>query len=359
MSIYQRGRIWWIDYYYKGRRLREPASESKQEAINALTARKGDIVKGRFDLKQKIRDWRFEEFSVEFLEHRKSGRRWWKSDICRMRTLIRYFGGFFLADITPFDVEKFKVERRKSVSGPSVNRELALLKSMFNAARQWGFVRIENPVRGVRYYPERQKERILTEDEARRLIAAGGKTVKPVIVLALNTGMRKSEILDLRWDNVDFKRRFIRVERSKNNRSRKIPMNSAVFEELQKLRGNGSEHVFTKERSSERLRCVRSAFESACRRAEIQNLRFHDLRHTFATNLVMSGVDLVTVKEILGHSTIEMTVRYSHPSDLRKMAAVEQLVLKHDEHEVTDGHNLVTVPAKTGEKEQASRALTH
>ena len=356
MSIYQRGKIWWIDYYYKGRRLREPVSESKQEAIDALTARKGDIVKGRFELMREKREWRFEEFSAEFLKHRKSGRRWWKKDLYRMKALIRHFGGLFLADITSYDVEKFKVERRKSVSGPSVNRELALLKSMFNAAKQWGFVCMENPLRGVRYYPECQKERILTEDEVRRLISSSGKTVRPVIVLALNTGMRKSELLELRWDNVDFKRRFIRIERSKNNRVRKIPMNSAVYGELLKLRRNGSDHIFTKEHSSEPLRCVRSAFESTCRRAGISNLRFHDLRHTFATNLVMSGVDLVTVKEILGHSTIEMTVRYSHPSDVRKMAAVEQLVSKREEKERRmDGHNLVT----TEKDEPTSRVVTH
>lgn len=348
MAIYQRRKIWWIDYYYKGRRIREPVSSSRKEAEKALMARQGDIVRGTFKLEKKGKERCFDEFAIEFLEQRKSGRKWWKKDLYRMKTLVNQFGNSFLSDISTYNIEKFKTKRRDEVSGPTVNRELALLKSLFNMAGKWGFLTTENPVKGVSYYPERQMERILSNGEAERLIASCGETVRPVVVCALNLGMRKSELLDLEWKNVNFRHRFIRVERSKNNRSRKIPMNSVVYEELSRLRGNGNTHVFTKGNSTEPLRCVRSTFESACRRADITNVRFHDLRHTFATNLVMQGVDLVTVKEILGHSTIEMTVRYSHPSDERKMTAVERLVSKrqtryNDDSNRVDGHNMVTI----------------
>ncbi len=159
--------------------------------------------------------------------------------------------------------------------------------------------------------------------------------------------MRKSEILELMWKDVDFKRRFIRVVRPKNNRQRKIPMNSTVECELKNLLRNGTDYVFTQLRSTERLKCIVTAFKTACRNAGIVGLWFHDLRHTFATNLVMNGVDLVTVKEILGHSDISMTVRYSHPSDKRKMDAVEGLdfsrkAVKIESNSWGDGHNTVT-----------------
>lgn len=348
MAIYQRGTVWWIDYYYKGRRIREPVSGTRKEAEKALMARQGDIVRGTFKLVKKGKERYFEEFAIEFLEHRKSGRKWWKKDLYRMKTLVHQFGNSFLSDISTYDIDKFKTARREEVSGPSVNRELALLKSMFNMAEMWGFLTTKNPVKGVRYYPERQKERILSNEEAERLIANCGETVQPVVVCALNTGMRKSELLDLEWKNVNFGHRFIRIERSKNNRSRKIPINSTVYEELSRLRRNGSTHVFTKGNSTEPLRCIRSAYERARRCAGLSDVRFHDLRHTFATNLVMGGIDLVTVKEILGHSTIEMTVRYSHPSDERKMSAVERLVsgrqTRYNEDSARgDGHNLVTI----------------
>jgi len=349
LGIYQRGKIWWIDYYWKGRRLREPVSRSKQQAMEALQSRQGDIVKGKYELVQKTKAWRFDEFACKYLEHLKANRRWWTRELSRLKVLVGFFGKSFLNEVTSYDVERYIEKRRKTVTGPGVNRELAALKAMFNKAVEWGFSSGRNPVKGIKYFPEREMERILSDDEASRLAAACSLSLRPVVIVALNTGMRKSEILDLRWENVDFGRKYIRVERSKNNRTRKVPMNSAVLEELRRLRGNGSEYVFTKERSEGKLCCIATAFKTACRRAGIQRLRFHDLRHTFATNLVVNGVDLVTVKEILGHSDISMTVRYSHPSDTRKMNAVEMLVLgkgRGREGEISrgDGHNLVTIP---------------
>ncbi len=356
MSVYQRGKFWWIDYYFKGKRRREPVSESRQEAVAALRARRGDIVQGRFALARKRREVSFEEFSGEYLRYLKANRRWWQREVSRLRVLVRYFGRLALNEISPLDVERYKAARRKTVTGPGVNRELALLKTMLNKAVLWDFAKLENPVSRVRYFPERQMERILTDDEARRLLDSCGPSLRPLVLVALNTGMRRSELFSLSWADVDFGRRYLRVERSKNNRSRKVPMNSAVREELERLKRNGSEFVFTKARSKEGLRCVRTTFLTACRRAGILNLRFHDLRHTFATNLVMAGTDLVTVKEILGHSDISMTVRYSHPSDRRKMEAVEGLaVVGTTRCWGGDGHNLVTMP----EVADADTQLSH
>jgi integrase len=347
LGIYQRGKIWWIDYYYKGRRLREPVSASRQEATAALKARSGDIVKGRFELKREAKDCRFEEFAVVYAKHLKATRRGWRKELSKLKVLVRHFGSRMLGDVTTYDVECFKAERKKTMAGATVNRDLALLKTMYNKAAQWKFFRGENPVRGVGFFAEQQKERILSDEEARRLVESSTKSLKPVVIVALNTGMRMSEILGLRWENVDFTRRFIFVERSKNGRSRKVPMNSEVLKTLAGLQRNGNEFVFPKERSSGPLRSVRTAFLNALRKAKIANVRFHDLRHTFATNLVMNGVDLVTVKEILGHSEIAMTVRYSHPSDSRKMDAVERLVTQERSSRDAlptgeDGHNLVT-----------------
>ncbi len=348
MAIYQRRKIWWIDYYYKGRRFRERVSESKTEAENALKARQADILRGRFEFKKDKHEWWFDEYAIEYIDHLKEVRqKWWTKEISRMKMLVKSFGRKLMTEVSAHDIEKYKAQRRKTVSGAGVNRELDLLKAMYNKAILWGFVRMENPVSKVSSYPEFQRENILSDREAERLIAASNDALRPVVVIALNTGMRKSEILELTWKDVDFKRRFIRVVRPKNNRQRKIPMNSTVREELKKLCGNGTEYVFTQLRSTAKLQCIVTAFKTACRNAGIKGLWFHDLRHTFATNLVMNGVDLVTVKEILGHSDISMTVRYSHPSDKRKMDAVEGLDFgRKAEKSVQisrgDGHNTVT-----------------
>jgi hypothetical protein len=137
MAVYQRGNTWWIDYYFKGESLREPVSSSRKKAMEALEARRGDIVRGRFELVAKDRrETAFEEFACEYLKHLKATRRWWKGEASRMKSLVRHFGKMPLAEISVYDVEKYKEMRRKKLSGSGINREFALLKSMLNRASE-------------------------------------------------------------------------------------------------------------------------------------------------------------------------------------------------------------------------------
>jgi len=140
--------------------------------------------------------------------------------------------------------------------------------------------------------------------------------------------MRKGEIYSLRWDQVDLPNRLIRIINGKSEKSdRHIPMNDVVFELLSNLsQRHDSEFVFPNLRKAdERFRDPKVGFAKAVRLAKIPHLRFHDLRHTFATRLVGVGVDLVTVQDLLGHSTIIMTTRYAHPLADVKIAAVKRL----------------------------------
>ena len=144
-----------------------------------------------------------------------------------------------------------------------------------------------------------------------------------MIIVAVNSGMRLGEILGLRWSQVDFASARIRVERTKSGRIRFIDMNEVLIKEFMRLReGRGkSELVFTSPITGKPYVDAGSAWPTACRKAGIKGLRFHDLRHTFATRLVEHGADLITVKELLGHSTVEITQRYTHPNqDLKKKA---------------------------------------
>jgi hypothetical protein len=174
LAVYQRGKTWWIDYYFNGERLREPVSSSRKEAMEALESRRGAIVQGRFELVQKDRrQTTFEEFAGEFLRQVKATRRRWKAEVSRMKSLVAYFGKKALSEITAYDVERFKEKRRNAVSGTTINRELAILKSMLNRASDWGFAKLAvNPVSKVSYFPERQVERILTDEDAAKLVAA-------------------------------------------------------------------------------------------------------------------------------------------------------------------------------------------
>src|SRR5215470_13609423 len=134
-------------------------------------------------------------------------------------------------------------------------------------------------------------------------------------MLALNTGMRKGEILGLRWEQVDFTNRVITIYNGKTEHSdRMLPMNDAVLELMLNLRRErrGAFVFPSPKKKDERIRDLKTSFHRAVRIARIPHLRFHDLRHTFATRIVRAGVDLITLQHLLGHSTIKMTARYAH-----------------------------------------------
>lgn len=150
--------------------------------------------------------------------------------------------------------------------------------------------------------------------------------MKPILICALNTGMRKGEILGLTWNCVDFKEGFITLLRTKSGKKRKIPISSALRPILEELRNNKTGHyVFTSAWTGSRYFDLKRSFPSICKMAGIEDLRFHDLRHTAATRMVSAGIDLVVVQDILGHADIKTTMRYAHPVPERKLLAVEAL----------------------------------
>ena len=138
--------------------------------------------------------------------------------------------------------------------------------------------------------------------------------------------MRKSEILGLKWDLVDLKHGFILLNVTKNGERREIPINSTLNDALLELmRRIDVPYVFYDKTTGAPYKDIKNSFASACKIAGIRDFRFHDLRHTFASHLVMAGIDLVTVKELLGHKTLTMTLRYAHLAPGHKINAVDTL----------------------------------
>jgi integrase len=200
---------------------------------------------------------------------------------------------------------------------------------MFNLAIDWGYLD-RNPAKGVRLFSEKDNmiEQILSPEEEIKLLENCAPHLRPIVLTALLTGMRRGEILNLRWPQVDFKRRVIRVEKTKSKKIRYIPMNEELFNTLSQinLTVDGNEHVFLYRGNP--IKDVKRAFKDAVDDAKIKGLRFHDLRHTFATRLIERGVDLITVKELLGHHSVVVTQRYTHSNSDQKMNAVQRLSQK-------------------------------
>lgn len=364
-GIFKKEGIWHIDYYLDGRgsqRVRERIGSSFQLAQIALSKRKLEIAEGKYIHKKKIKRMGFEELSDMYMElHSKPNKKsWYRSDIKSIKSLQNYFGGKNIHKITQEMVEGFKCARSKAkkkngkiLAPATVNRELACLRTMFNKAMQWGKIKY-NPVKNVKLFRENnERTRYLEKNEIVRLLSQSADHLKPIIILALNTGMRKGEMLGLKRENVDFNRDIIYITDSKDGKAAWIHMNQTARNAiLSSIKHDDSEYVFAKPGGMS-YGNVRTAFEKACKRAEIKNFRFHDLRHTFASHLVMSGVDLNTVRELMRHKSMAMTLRYAHLSSDHKKRAVAVL-------DKIGGHLVDTkaIVDKTPEKDISYKALT-
>lgn len=261
---------------------------------------------------------------------------WWKERL----------GPYMLAYVTPAmiaekrdeleatPVKQGKTEKPRSAS--TVIRYMATLSHVFTVAvREWGWLD-DNPVRKVTKPSEpRGRVRFLSDTERERLLAASRKSKNPclydVVLLALSTGMRRGEIMNLTWDAVDFQRRMITLEHTKNGERRAVPLVGPVYNamwERSRIRRIDSPYVFPA-----RLRYgkepqpidIQNAWLVALKRADIKNFRFHDLRHSAASYLAMNGASLPEIAAVLGHKTLAMVQRYAHLSDAHTSKVVERM----------------------------------
>ncbi len=326
MALYKRGNVWWYEFWYKGRRYREGVGPNKKEAETVLGKHRTEVRENRFFDVRKEADMRFEALAEEYLKYSRVNKKSFERDEYITQNLKTHFGGLVIGRITPRLIEKYKIMRSDHVKPATVNRELACLKHMFTMAMKWGEA-TTNPVKEVKLFRQAKGSlRVLSREEEDKLLAASALHLRPIITTALNSGMRRGEILNLTWNKVNFENRVITVEKTKNGECRTIPMNQRLLETL-KMIDKQSVFVFHKDDGT-RFGEVKKAFCSAVRRCGIDKCRFHDLRHTFATRLVMAGADLKTVQELLGHKTIAMTMRYSHPTPKHRVWAVELLDLQ-------------------------------
>ncbi len=335
LRLGESGKESWYIYYRTDRmRVRKVVrlAQSRADALKVLQIEVADAFRGQYGFKRGEKKVRFDEFGKIYIEnYAKLNKRSWKDDVFTVDLLNKSFGTMLLQENNPLDIEKFRSKRlSEGVSKLRVNRNLAIMKKMFNLAIDWGYAQA-NPVRRVRFFSEYEnlKERVLTSEEETRLLAACAPYLKSIVITALNTGMRRGEVLGLKWSQISLPQRLIRVERTKSGKVRFIPINDFLFHEFQRLaRANGSaEYVFLNPRNRKRLVDTSTGFDTANKRAHITGLRFHDLRHTFASRLVARGVDLITVKDLLGHHSVITTQRYTHSNADQKRRAVQALII--------------------------------
>jgi len=330
-GIYKRGNIYWIRYAGPdGRIIRESTGSSKiKDAESKLIDRRKEVKEGELPEIHKIENHIFRELADAYLVWAER-QRCFNGKKYLIKQLVDKFGNLPLRRFNTMLVEQFQTERMQKGNKPAtINRFLATLKHMFTKAVDWNMVEesVLKGIRKVKLLQENNKRlRFLSKEECQLLLISCDNHLKPIVFTALHTGMRKAEILNLCWNQVDLKHGFILLEITKNGERREVPINEPLQEMFQRqTRRLDVPFVFYDNRNGQPYQDIKHSFASACRRAGIKDFHFHDLRHTFASHLVMAGVDLATVKELLGHKTLTMTLRYAHLAPSHKVKAVDIL----------------------------------
>ncbi len=330
-GIYKRGNIWWIRYAgLDGKIIYESSGSTRfKDAEALLIKRKAEIKEGKQPEVKRIANHTFKELATEYKQWARRQKSF-NTKIYKIDALVSEFGNLPLRRFTTMLIEQYQTKLINQGFKPSTcNRYLATLKHMFTKAIDWDMVEehVLKAIRKVKFLPENNRRlRYLSKEECQALINACEPHLKPIVITALNTGMRKSEILNLKWDQVDLKHGFILLDKTKNGERREIPINETLRQTLQGImRRLDVPYVFHDPKTGKPYKDVKRSFHTALRRAKIKDFRFHDLRHTFASHLVMAGVDLTTVKELLGHKDLKMTLRYAHLAPSHKVKAVDLL----------------------------------
>jgi len=328
-SIYKRGRVWYISYYVNGRRIRKKVGTSKKLAELVQKEVEVKIAKGELGWEE-VKDPTFKDFQEEYLSYLRVNTR--PKTYVRYRDALDHFRSFLekngslswkLSQISFSFIEQFKKERIKFVKPHTVNIELKVLKAFYNFAIKCKCA-VKNPVNEVSFFRTSEKKpRFLTKEEIKKLLRSSN-SLYPVLYTFLKTGLRKAELINLRWENVDFQRKCILVEsnngwQTKTGNTREIPLGDDVLSILKNL-PRKSDYVFLNTQGRKYEYHLTERVKRLGQSIGLSDLTLHMLRHTFISHLVMSGVDLVTVKELAGHSDIKTTMRYAHlaPEHLRK-----------------------------------------
>jgi integrase len=328
--------IWWIRYADSAGREHREKVGPKGVARRLYEKRKTDVREGRFFPSERRRAILVREILDDYRRYAENSGKKIESNWGSYKRLYAAFGDIMVNSLLPTQIEEFRDDLGKTLKPASVNCHLQILRAAFNRA-----LRAEKisryPFRQIKMLkPNNIRVRYLSDEEEERLLFSLPEYLRPLVRVAIHTGLRRGELLSLHWDALDLASRILHVKRSKSGEGRRIPLDSLAAKILTRLRQErslaaaepstiNSQYVFCAPRGGF-LQNLQREWAPAVRKAGLEDFCFHDLRHTFASRLVMAGVDLYTVQTLLGHKSAAMVQRYAHlsPEHLRK--AVEKLV---------------------------------
>jgi integrase len=339
MAIFKRGNVYWFHFVWNGEHVQKSTRQSNKNVARQIeSAYRTKLAKGEVGLHEPRPAPTLTKAMAEFLKwskveheaHPNTYRRYADSSIA----LLTYFKDVKIDRITPEEIEKFKTRRLadkakktgRRLRPATVNRELACLKAMFNF-----WIRAEvvarNPVSRVKFFAENNEQtRVLTFEEQEIYLAAAHQPLKDVATLMLQTGMRPEEIYRIRVENIHLEQGFLFNPYGKTKAARRrVPLNTKALEIISRRLNTAKDGYIFPGRKSTFIRNVDNAHRTTVTRAGLPHFRLYDCRHTWATRAAMSGIDLVTLAAMLGHSRIQMVLRYAHPTEQHQLDAARKL----------------------------------
>ncbi len=311
MAIYRRGPVWWVDVRTpSGQRIRRSAgTEDRASAQEYHDHLKVSLWRAHRLGEKPRRTW--QEAVVRWVQEKdhKADR---DKDLGKLRWLDGYFGGLYLDEISRDRVDQVGVLKKIEATPSTANRYLALVRAILRAARDdWEWI---DRCPRVKLYPEPKKRvRYLSREEAALLLKELPPHLAALAEFSLATGLRQRNVSYLRWDQVDVARRmaWIHADQSKSRKAIAVPLNDSALSVLEGQRGKHSAWVFTyADKPVDRTST--KAWKAALGRAGIENFRWHDLRHTWASWHVQNGTSLQELQALGGWSSFEMVLRYAH-----------------------------------------------
>lgn len=334
--------IWWVRYADGSGRIRREKVGNRSAAVQLYRKRKTQVLQGeKLPENFRAQALTFSELADGAIEWAKVHKLTWEDDEIRLKPLREAFGSRPAHSITAQDIERWfilegvsrnkdKKRNKKAWKPATFNRYKALISMVYRQGIKNRKVSV-NPAREVEKRTENNaRDRyLLTAEESalRRVVVESCPERMMELDIALHTGMRRSEQYTCEWSWIDLDRRVLTIPRSKHGEKRRVYLNDAAVAAFQLLWrfAVGTGRVFAHLYQSDKTIGARGWFDEALKTAHITNFRWHDLRHTFASRLVMAGVDIRTVQELMGHRTITVTLRYAHLAPQHQLAAVQRL----------------------------------
>lgn len=266
-----------------------------------------------------------------FLDYSQHNKKSYKQDKSRVKLLKEYFKIRYAKDVKPSDIEQLKSHLlNKGLSKATINRYLEIISKAFNMAidNEW---LSKSPIKkNIKFLQKNYVVRSLSQEEEKRLMDVLSETkyeyLKGIVVVALNTGLRRQNILDLTWEQINLTERVIEITENKANKHILKPINDTLLQYFQNIpEENRCGYVFINPITGQKCKEIKRVWKTVKEKANIENFRFHDLKHTVGTRLAEKGVPIPVIKEVLDHSDIKTTMRYVHTADKQILSAMNQL----------------------------------